>query len=831
MTSSKPREHLMKTVEGYYNAPIVMTHPHDFQFSPFKESEELFFLKKKQHMALWKLDLHTQEQKPVLNSISSNSSSESKEEQLLRERMRMANVQGISNFKLNPQKEHETLIQQGNTVNIYNMNNEEIMKYGDDVKGTKMDVKYSGDGYAVACVCDGDLYVADLFSKQDKLIQMTHVHDRHPHRYAAIADYVAQEELDRYTGYWWAPLSGPGTDVQYRILYAEVDEGHVDQVTLHAGVGEMDHIRFPAAGRPNPSWTMRVAEMTRRGDESGALDADGVRLLSMTPAAREYISWAEYLVRAGWCPNGEQVWMLLSDREQQRYDLILFQISEHFQPMGTTTELQNTNDNSTDVHAPSPVTVFSNHSKIWQNHHDLTHFLQDGSIISASEETGYRHLYLYKPQPSSSSSASSSIASYECYPITSGEWTVDIDTLKVDERRQIVYFTGTFDTPLEKHIYAASFRESVVNKKKPPQDNIVRISTENAGFHENIVFNGSATMMACAVSSLDEPHTSHLFQICDGKEINDRSPLPQWKYISRIQGISNTSKESQQEQQDSSPASPSSFSASSSTSSQAFRNSIVSPKIVSIKRDIGTMHGFVYLPHNYEEGKKYPTMVFIYGGPHVQLVTNQYMAGVRPLIQVWTSLGYCVCTFDGRGSFRRGLEWEGALKYSMGTVEIDDQIAGLKHVSSEMGCIDMDRIGVFGWSYGGYMTLMCMAQRSDFFRLGVAGAPVTRWELYDTGYTERYMGIPEQQKEAYGAGSVIRYVDGFPDDEGRLMIFHGLMDENVHFTHTETLTQEMMKRNKPYDLRLFPTERHGPRSREARSYMAFHSTRFIQRFL
>ena len=125
---------------------------------------------------------------------------------------------------------------------------------------------------------------------------------------------------------------------------------------------------------------------------------------------------------------------------------------------------------------------------------------------------------------------------------------------------------------------------------------------------------------------------------------------------------------------------------------------------------------------------------------------------------------------------------------------------------------DMDRIGVTGWSYGGYLSLRFLGMRPDLFKVAIAGGPVTLWEAYDTGYTERYMDTPQNNPKGYAEASVLSLIHSFPDEEGRLLIAHGAVDENVHFCHSAILIEELCKAGKPYQLQLFPSERHGVRS-------------------
>jgi len=221
----------------------------------------------------------------------------------------------------------------------------------------------------------------------------------------------------------------------------------------------------------------------------------------------------------------------------------------------------------------------------------------------------------------------------------------------------------------------------------------------------------------------------------------------------------------------------------------------------------------VYKPANFDPSKKYPTILNVYGGPHVQLVSNDFEKIVARFskFHMYNQLGYAVVMIDGVGSNRRGLQFEGVLKHKMGTVEIADQVLGLEHLIKQ-GIVDPARIAITGWSYGGYLTLMALCQRPDFFKVGISGAPVTLWEAYDTGYTERYMDTPQNNPQGYKLGSVMHYVNQMPEEEGRLLIAHGLRDENVHFCNTAVFIDAMIMASKPYELYIYPKERHGMRS-------------------
>jgi dipeptidyl-peptidase 9 len=167
----------------------------------------------------------------------------------------------------------------------------------------------------------------------------------------------------------------------------------------------------------------------------------------------------------------------------------------------------------------------------------------------------------------------------------------------------------------------------------------------------------------------------------------------------------------------------------------------------------------------------------------------------------------------------------------LGTVELKDQVEVLLWLTQRHSYLDINRIGLYGWSYGGYLSLMGLANYPNLFKVAIAGAPVTSWELYDTGYTERYMELPENNPQGYKEGSVLSYVQQFPDEEDRLLIIHGLVDENVHFVHTSQFINAMIKAGKPYQLQLYPSERHSLRRIEASEHYETMLLSFLQRCL
>ena len=243
---------------------------------------------------------------------------------------------------------------------------------------------------------------------------------------------------------------------------------------------------------------------------------------------------------------------------------------------------------------------------------------------------------------------------------------------------------------------------------------------------------------------------------------------------------------------------------------------LVPPELVSFENRAGdTLYGALYRPPASQGVAPYPTIIWVYGGPGPQLVNDGWLPTVAMRAQHLRSLGFLVFVVDNRGSARRGLVFEGAIKGDMGHYEVLDQVDGVRWLVKQ-GLADPERVGIYGWSYGGYMAAMCLARAPETFKVAVAGAPVTHWEGYDTHYTERYMGLPAENPQGYETSSVLHHVEGI---QGKLLLVHGLIDENVHFRHTARLINALIAVRKPYDMLLFPDERHSPRRQGDRVYM------------
>jgi len=400
-------------------------------------------------------------------------------------------------------------------------------------------------------------------------------------------------------------------------------------------------------------------------------------------------------------------------------------------------------------------------SDVWINLHHSFRALDAGGFLWASERSGFLHLYLYDDEGAL------------VRQLTQGEWPVD-GVAGLDEDRGLVYFVAGREHPTQRHLYSVPLAGGEPTR-----------ITEAAGTHSVILDHGFKRFID-SFSAPDQPPTITLRSLDDGAAIRSL-PIPEDPRLETM--------------------------------------TLPAPELVELdSRDGVRLHGAIYRPPERFGRGPFPTLVSVYGGPHAQRVTSSWGLTVDMRAQLLASQGYVVFKLDNRGSARRGLAFEGALRHDMGNVEIQDQVDGVRWLANQ-GIADSHHVGIYGWSYGGYMAAMALARAPETFRLAIAGAPVTHWDGYDTHYTERYMGTPQGNAEGYAHSSVIDHVDEIVGD---LMIVHGLIDENVHFRHSARLINALVRARKPYELLLFPDERHMPRRLEDRVYMEDQLVAFIR---
>jgi len=211
-------------------------------------------------------------------------------------------------------------------------------------------------------------------------------------------------------------------------------------------------------------------------------------------------------------------------------------------------------------------------------------------------------------------------------------------------------------------------------------------------------------------------------------------------------------------------------------------------------------------PASFEASKKYPVIVQVYGEPASQTVTDRWNGSGTLFHRALADAGYLVVSFDNRGTpAPKGAAWRKVIYGAVGELAAAEQAAAIKALAASRSYIDLDRVGIWGWSGGGSNTLNAMFRAGDVFKVGVSVAPVPDQRLYDTIYQERYMGVPEQNADGYRRGSSINFADGL---KGHLLIVHGSGDDNVHFQGTERLINRLVELGKPFDLMVYPNRTH-----------------------
>jgi dipeptidyl-peptidase-4 len=353
--------------------------------------------------------------------------------------------------------------------------------------------------------------------------------------------------------------------------------------------------------------------------------------------------------------------------------------------------------------------------------------------------------------------------------LTRGEWLVD-RLAGVDEQARLIYYLSTEESPLERHLYRVDFSGKRREKL-----------TREPGVH-SISMSPGAGYYIDTFSSFTEPPSRKVHR-SDGSE---------WAVL----------READRKIAD--------------------EYELLPAEIVQVRAPDGTLlYGRLIKPAGFDRTRKYPAVVMVYGGPQSQSVQNRW-AGLS-FDQALAHRGFVVWQLDNRGSSGRGHAWEARLYRRLGKQELEDQETGVKHLLS-LGFVDPKRVGIHGWSYGGFMTLYALLNAPDLFRAGVAGAPVTDWRLYDTIYTERYLGLPDENEEGYRLSSPLNQAANL---KAKLLIAHNFSDDNVLFQNTFRMMDALTKAGNQFELRLYPQKAHGVTGPE-RKHMLEAITAFFE---
>ncbi len=513
------------------------------------------------------------------------------------------------------------------------------------------------------------------------------------------AEFVAQEEMDRMSGYWWAPDES-------RIVVERYDEAPVNVVTRAAIGAEGTRTyeqRYPAAGTPNAV----VSLFVMKPDGSGRVEID-------LGADRDI-----YVARVNWARDGKTLYVQRLDREQTRLDML-----------------------AVDPGTGKSRVLFSENAapKSWINLTSNYRFLKDGSLVWWSERDGFGHLYHY--------------ANGKWRQLTSGDWVVT-KLVAIDEARGRITFTGTRDDVLAPQLYAVD-----LDKPGTPE------GLTETGWSGAAVANKDGRTFVITRSSPTQPSHSYVADAA-GKRLA-------WVEENRLDAAH--------------PYAP-------------YLAGHRTPTFGTVKAEDGSDLHWMMITPKMEPGKRYPVFFEHYGGPHNQQVSRGW-TGALP--QAIVDKGYIYFRIDNRGSANRGVKFESQIWHAMGTVEVADQRAGAEYLRT-LPFVDPKKIATYGWSYGGYMTLKMLQADQGLYAAGISGAPVTKWELYDTNYTERYMGDPRKVPEAYQASDAIANATKMTDP---LLLIHGMSDDNVVFENSTALISKLQASAVPFEMMLYPGYTH-----------------------
>jgi len=586
-----------------------------------------------------------------------------------------------------------------------------------ETEADEIDAKVSPKGNFVSFVRDQDLVVYDLASNTETAVTT----DGDGLKTWATAEFIAQEELDRDTGYWWSP------DERF-IALQHTDESGVDiipRLDITGGGATTVEQRYPRAGRPNA-----VVELYVHDRQSG-------QRIKVDLGADNDI----YLARVNWSADGQTLYVQRLSRDQKTLDLL-----------------------SVDPATGASRVIVSQRSDAWVPlNHDFR-ALDNGDFLWSSEETGWKHLYLYNRD------------GRRLRAITQGQYPVK-SLAGVNQRTGEVFFTASMrdgrEQPIEQQLFRASLRRT-----------ITPVAVTSAGGWWNASMNKTGTAFVGNYTDLNTPMQSALYR-ADGTRIR-------WIEENRLE-----------------PGHP----------AYPFASRRGEVTFGTLESHGETLVWQMTTPPGFDATKTYPVVMQVYGGPSGGGVKRGWQAATNQLL---TEAGYIVFRLDNRGEGDRSAAFKQALYLRMGQPEIEDQVLAADYLRS-LPFVDDNRIAMMGWSYGGFMTLMAATEPKMGLAGALAGAPPTEWGLYDTAYTERYMSTPQANVEGYAASDVIPRL---PNLTGRLLLMHGMADDNVILENSTRVINALQQNSQPFELMLYPGQRHGVRGNERqlqqwRTYLDF----------
>lgn len=680
---------------------------------------------------LWAYDREAGEWTMLVDSEALGTGRElSEDEKMQRERARVGSLKGIIAYQWT-EDGTGVLVPLDGDLYLARLGGEIVRLT--DTEESELNPALSSKGRYVSFVRDRQLWVGEVGAAANPIT---------PKEGEAIrwgeAEFVAQEEMARLTGYWWSPDDS-------RIAVQRFDESMVGIVTRAAigatGTRVFDQ-RYPVAGSENADVELYV------------MDPDGTNRVKVNLADFQHPSVYTdgdptdfYLARVDWAPDGRALYVQRQNREQTVLDMLKV-------------------DPATGDVAP----VFTERAAVedyWINLGDDYKLLDDGSLVWWSERDGFGHLYLYSGSDGWKSSRQ----------LTRGEFVVT-KLVGVDQGAQRLFYLATSEQdPLEQHIYSLDYADASARPQRLTE----------TGYTHSATMDGKGQTLVITRSNDDTPPHSYIAD----------------QQGERLAWVEENALDADH------PYAP-------------YLASHRPTQYGTIAAEDGTPLYWEMLTPEMEPGKRYPVYFYHYSGPGPQIVTKGWNGALRQAI---VDKGYIWFALDNRGSANRGVAFEQPLYRAMGGVEVRDQKAGAEFLKT-LDFVDSDKIAIDGWSYGGYMTLKQLQADPGLYAAGISGAPVTKWELYDTHYTERYMGTPQADGEAYEAASAIPDATKITDP---LLIIHGMADDNVVFENATEIISVMQEANVPFEMMLYPGYTHrvtGPQISPHRYNTVF---RFLER--
>ena len=415
--------------------------------------------------------------------------------------------------------------------------------------------------------------------------------------------------------------------------------------------------------------------------------------------------------------------------------------------------------------------ILTETDKYWINiSDDLYFFSDDKRFLWSSERTGFRHYYLYD------------LSGKQLDQLTSGNWGITgtsgfgpgaVKHPEVDELHGEIYFLSNKDDVQDTQLYRFSMHEkSITRITREPGTHHVLFAPDHSGFEDTY-----SDEMTPSRQSLHRANGAIVALI-------NANILP-----------------------------------------ELAKYRLTTPEFLNISAQDGTkLFVMMIKPPDFNPSRKYPVLIDVYGGPQVQYVRNAWEGRNFLWLEMMAEKGYIIFRLDNRGSYNRGHAFETAIYHQLGKIELQDQLTGINYLKS-LVYVDASRIGIWGWSFGAYMTLEAMANAPDVFKAGVAVAPVSDWRLYDTIYTERYMGRPQDNSEDYKNSSPVNQISSL---KGKLMLAHGTGDDNVHVANTSEVLNELISHGSyPADVMIFPGRGHSISDSPARIELFQRITEFF----